>query len=306
MKTPNFFVVGAPRCGTTALHMYLREHPAIYMPLLKELHYFASDFPDVQKIIFRSDEEYLRMFELAQDRHLAVGEISPLYLYSSVALERIRAFNPQARIVLALRNPIDFVQSMHQLNLGLMREDEHSLARAWDLQEERRHGRMVPPRCRETQLVLYGDLGMFGRRLEQVYRVFPKDKVYVILFDDFAADPAGAYASLQAFLQVPHHVRAHFPQVNAGFEQRSLLVGRMLHPTRPIYRLFIRATSAFGVDFMKNVSLMYGRLELLNLRQSPRPPIPPELHARLRDYFREDIRTLGRLLDRDLSHWLKP
>jgi hypothetical protein len=304
MKRPNFFVAGAPRCGTTALYTYLREHPAVFLPAIKELHYFAADFPDVHKIKFKSDEEYLHMFADADERHIAVGEISPLYIYSSVALERIHAFDEDARIVLIIRNPVDFVQSIHQLNLSLLREDEQDLARAWDLQEERRHGRNIPDGCREPQLVQYGDLGSFGACLERVYAIFPKEQVMVILFDDFAADPKATYERILSFLGVPSDGRTSFPPVNAGFEQKSRLFARLLHPSRSIYRLFMKTISLFGVNFMKNVSLLYGRIEALNIRRTPRETMDPSLRARLNEYFRTDIEKLARLLGRDLSIWL--
>lgn len=304
MKRPNFFVVGAPRCGTTALYTYLKEHPAIYLPTIKELHYFASDFPDVHKIKFNTDDDYLQMFAQAGERHAAVGEISPLYIYSSVALERIHAFDAQAKIILILRNPVDFVQSIHQLNLSLLREDERDLSRAWDLQEERRNGRHIPGGCREPQLVQYGDLGSFGRCLERVYSIFPREQALVILFDDFSADPKTTYETILAFLAVASDGRTKFPPVNAGFEQRSRFFARLLHPSRSIYRLFMKTISLFGVNFMKNVSLLYGRVESLNIRRTPRETMDPALRARLETYFRPDVEKLARLLDRDLSAWL--
>lgn len=304
MKRPNFFVVGAPRCGTTALYTYLKEHPAIYLPMIKELHYFASDFPDVHKIKFNTDDDYLKMFADAHERHAAVGEISPLYIYSSVALERIHAFNAQAKIILVLRNPVDFVQSIHQLNLSLLREDEPNLARAWELQAERRQGRHIPGGCREPELVQYGTLGSFGGCLQRIYAIFPREQVLVILFDDFAANPKAVYETILSFLNVPSDGRVDFPPVNAGFEQRSRLFARLIHPSRPVYRLFMKTISLFGVAFMKNISLLYSRLESLNIRRAPRAVMDPDLRARLQAYFRADIETLSRLLGRDLSAWL--
>ncbi|MBV6397460.1 MAG: hypothetical protein HFACDABA_03074 [Anaerolineales bacterium] len=304
MKRPTFFVVGAPRCGTTALYTYLSEHPSIFLPVIKELHYFAADFPDVHKIQFRSDEDYLKMFADADSEVLAAGDISPLHIYSRTALERIHAFNPAAKILLILRNPVDFVQSIHQLNLGILREDVKDLARAWDLQEERRQGRQMPPSCREPQLVQYGNLGSFGKHLERVYSVFPRKQVMVILFDDFAADPKAVYESILAFLKVPSDGRTNFPTVNASFEQRSQFVARIFHPARSVYRFFMKVISIFGVNFMKNVSVFYGKVEALNTRPAPRAKMDPALRARLQAYFRDDIEKLARLLGRDLSAWL--
>lgn len=304
MKRPNFFVVGAPRCGTTALYTYLGQHPNIFLPVIKEIHYFASDFPDVQKLAFHSDDDYLKLFADANAGHMAVGEISPLYIYSTVALDRIKAFNPAAKIIMIIRNPVDFVQSIHQLNLGLLREDQPDLAKAWDLQEQRRAGQTLPPSCREPQLVQYGALGRFGDHVEKVLAAFPRDQVLVLLFDEFAANPQSAYENILAFLGLPSDHRTDFPPVNAGAEPKSLVMAKLIHPPQPVYKLFMKVISLFGVNFMKNISLLYGKIEALNVRRSPRSRMDPQLRAKLQAYFREDIQKLSVLIGRDLSAWL--
>ncbi|MDO8753951.1 MAG: sulfotransferase domain-containing protein [Anaerolineales bacterium] len=304
MKRPNFFVAGAPRCGTTALYTYLKRHPYIFLPSIKELHYFASDFSDVQKIAFKTDNDYLKIFAGANERHLAVGEISPLYFYSKVALNRIKEFDPSAKIILALRNPVDFVQSIHQLNLGLLREDEPDLAKAWGLQDLRRQGKMLPASCREPRLVLYGELGLFGKYVERALEVFDRKQVLFLLFDDLASNPKAVYETLLSFLGVPSDGRTDFPAVNAGFEQKSKMLAKIIHPPRPVYRVFMKAISIFGVNFMKNISLIYNKIEGLNLQRTPRDAMDPSLRARLQSYFRDDIQKLAILTERDLSAWL--
>jgi len=305
MKRPNFFIAGAPRCGTTALYSYLKEHPNVFLSEVKELHFFASDFPDLNKVALRSVEDYLQLFSAAGDDHLAVGDISPLYMYSDVALENIKRFDPKAKIILILRNPVDFVHSVHQLNLGLLREDEPSLAKAWDLQEERRQGRGVPKSSRELKLVLYGELGSFGKHVKRVYDTFAREQVLVILFEDFARDPRAVYESILSFLGVPSDHRTEFPPVNAGFEARSRLLARIIHPPKFVYKTFMKVMSIFGVRFMNFVNTVYSKVEKLNARRSPRNPIDPALRARLQEYFRDDIQILSGLIGRDLSAWTR-
>ena len=88
MKEPNFFIAGAPRCGTTALYTYLSEHKNVLMSEVKELNYFADDFPNMQKIDFKSYQGYLKTFVKADEKHIAVGEASPFYLFSEVAFNK--------------------------------------------------------------------------------------------------------------------------------------------------------------------------------------------------------------------------
>jgi hypothetical protein len=304
MKRPTFFLAAAPRCGTTALYMYLGGHPNIFLPDVKEIHYFATDFPDLQKIMFKSVDDYLKLFADAGEPHLAVGEVSPLYYYSDVALKNIRDFNPSAKLILVIRNPVAFVQSVHQLNLGLLREDEPDLARAWDLQEARRQGRNLPKSCREPALVQYGEMGLFGKYLKRVFDVFPREQVLVILFDDFAADPKSVYENILAFLGVPSDGRQDFPPVNANYEHKSKLLAHIIHPPQFVYKTFMRIISLLGVNSMRKIRILYDKVEMSNARRTPRASIDPALRRRILDFFRADIQFLAPLIGRDLSAWL--
>ena len=101
---PDFFLVGAPRCGTTALAEYLGRHPAIGFSEPKEPHFFAADFP--RHRIAETEAEYARCFPAADDRLRAVGEGSVWYLYSRESAANIAAYAPDARILaLTLRKP---------------------------------------------------------------------------------------------------------------------------------------------------------------------------------------------------------
>ena len=214
---PNFIIAGAPRCGTTALYQYLSENPSIYMSQVKELNYFAFDFSNVQKIRFSSDEDYLKIFQGADSRHVAVGEASPFYLFSKEAFKNIYSFNPQIKIIISLRNPLNFVQSFHQLNLSLLREDITDLQTAWNLQSDRKNGEKIPKSCREPELIQYGELGKFGKHIKELYKIFPRDQVMVIIFEDFATNPQKIYKNILSFINVPDDFRSDFLPVNANF-----------------------------------------------------------------------------------------
>ena len=304
MKRPNFFISGAPRCGTTALYTYLSEHPQIFMSEVKELNYFASDFPNVQKITFKSVDDYHKVFAKADERHLAVGEASPFYLFSQVAFQNMAAYDPNAKVVLILRHPVDFVESYHQLNLSLLREDEPDLTRAWDLQDLRRLGQHIPSGARQADLLLYGEVGQFGRYVERLLGVFPKEQVKVFLFDDLRADPRAVYEQLLAFIGVPSDGRVEFSPVNANFENRSALLARLFHPPQPVYQFFMKVISLFGVGFMKQVSVVYNHIERLNTTKTARKQMDTALRKKLLEHFRPDILKLSALIERDLSTWV--
>lgn len=274
------------------------------MSQVKELNYFASDFPNVQKIKFKSVDDYHKVFAKADERHLAVGEASPFYLFSQVAFQNMAAYDPQAKVVLILRNPVDFVESYHQLNLSLLREDEPDLAKAWDLQALRKQGQHIPSGARQADLLLYGEVGQFGRYVERLLAIFPKQQVKVFLFDDLQADPRAVYEQLLAFIGVPSDRRMEFPPVNANFENRSALLARLFHPPQPVYQFFMKGISLFGIGFMKQVSLVYNRIERLNTTRAARKQMDPALRQRLLAHFRTDIVKLSALIERDLSTWM--
>ena len=209
------------------------------MTEVKELNYFADDFPHVQKIAFKSKQDYLKVFAKATADHLAIGEESPFYLFSTVAFSNLRAFDPQAKIILSLRNPIDFVQSFHQLNLSLLREDQQDLKTAWDLQKERSQGFHIPKSCRQPELIQYGDLGKFGQHVEKLLEIFPREQILILIFEDFIKEPQKIYEEILAFIGVPSDGRKEFSPVNANFTNRSKFMARLFHPPQFIYKPFM-------------------------------------------------------------------
>src|SRR3972149_11450918 len=116
MKIPNFFIVGAPKCGTTAMYTYLKQHPEVFMSDLKELHFFGTDHHRINYTPY-TKEQYLSFFDGAGDKR-RIGEASTSYLYSERAAVEIKEFNPFARIIIMLRNPVDVMYAYHHTNLS--------------------------------------------------------------------------------------------------------------------------------------------------------------------------------------------
>jgi hypothetical protein len=188
--------------------------------------------------------------------------------------------------------------------LSLLREDQRDLARAWDLQAERKQGRNIPSGARGADLLMYGEMGQFSKYVERLLTIFPREQVKIFLYDDLRTDTRAVYEALLTFIGVPSDGRSKFPPVNANFENRSALLARLFHPPQPVYRFFIKVISLFGVGFMKQVSVVYNRLERLNTTRAPRKQMDPALRAHLQAHFRPDILKLSTLIDRDLSTWL--
>lgn len=302
MKKPNFFIIGGSRCGTTALSEYLREHPRIFMSLPKEPGYFAAHLPYPRFRFARNDDEYMNLFKRATDDHIAVGEASAIYMYYPEAIRAIRAFNPDAKLVAMVRNPVDMVYSWHSLLQYWFEEDEPDFRKAWELQDVRAKGEHVPEKCRDYRVLLYRDVGKFGEQMEAVCSIWPREQVRCYLLDDFAEDTKGLYEDILSFLGVPSDGRTEFPRINENKQHRNQSLARFVAQPPEIWlktSMLLKKTT--GIEH-------FGILEALMLRtarKATRPKLDPAFRAELIEVFRDDIHKLSRLLDRDLSHWLE-
>lgn len=300
MKRPNFFIVGAPKCGTTALCEYLRQHPQIFISDPKEPHFFAEDMPRLRYV--KSLQQYLSLFSKAIDVHRAVGEGSVGYLYSKVALQGIAEFTPDARIIVMVRNPIDMVYSMHNQFVYARWEDEPDFERAWGLQEERMKGKGIPSGCRVPSLLQYRSAGMLGSHITKLFGIFPKENVYIGVFDDLVQDPRGLYQSIIRFLGLDDDSRESFPKINESKIYRSGVAAWAFNWLKPIILppvLLLRSKS--GLDLLP----LLRRTEVANVKQHSRPLMNEDTRVRLANEFRGDIEILSNLLDRDLMYWVE-
>lgn len=297
MKRPNFFVAGAPKSGTTALCEYLRHHPDVFFSDPKELNYFSEDFAGHRMI--RDLAAYDAVFSGASDRHSRVGEGSVLYLYSSVALERIRAFDPNARIIVMLRNPVDMIPALHQQFLAALYEDEPDVEKAWQLQDERAQGRCIPRLCRQPELLNYSGIGKLGEQVERMWHIFPREQTLVILFDDFVRDTRGVYLRVLDFLGLEDDGRVDFPRINEAHALRPGMASWLVRNTPVSVRNLITRLRYTYIG--RGLPALADRIFK---RPQPRDRISPEFRAVLTRAFESDIARLGGLLGRDLSGWL--
>jgi hypothetical protein len=296
---PNFFIVGAPKCGTTALYEYLRHHPNIFMSEVKEPHFFAKDLGSYPRI--KTLEDYTELFTRSTDRHSSVGEASVYYLRSAVALANIRAFNPEAKIIAMFRNPVDMVHSLHSQLLYWSEEVERDFEAAWRLQERRSRGLDLPPGSRGGFLVQYHEVGRFGTQTERVLSVFPAEQVKLILYDDFTASPASVYTDVVEFLEIPHDGRTEFPRINENKRARMSWLRQLYRKPPVVLKSTVRSLKQAVGD--EEIAGLQKKIVELNTVKERRPPLSAEFRAELVNTFRDEVFLLSRLMNRDLSHW---
>lgn len=295
MRFPDFFIIGAPKCGTTALSEYLRLHPNVYFSNPKEPEYFASDFTG--RVIDR-ESAYLRLFQLVDSsRHLTAGEGSVAYIFSRVAVPNIMKCQPEAKILVMLRNPAELVVSLHAELFRGGSENLPNFLDAWNAEADRKKGRRVSPGCRDRQWVYYSEWGKLGTQLERVMRVVPTEQLKVILYDDFARHTRKVYQDTLRFLGVPDDGRTEFPRVNERHLPKNVGLMKVIAMAMSLWLPFrSRLTRGRGLG-------IGNFLNRFITRPVESKEVPQEIYQLLVDYFCDETHLLENLLNRDLTHW---
>jgi hypothetical protein len=305
-RVPDFFIVGHPKCGTTALYEMLKAHPQIYMPELKEPVFFAEELPRVAHRAWlpATLEEYLSLFVYALPDQ-RVGEASATYLWSVSAARRIAELQPQARIVAILREPASFLRSLHLQNLQSHYETEQYLRDALAAEGDRRWGRRVPSRCLRPQALLYSEYVRFVEQLGRYRAVFPEEQMLVLLYDDFRADNEGTVRRVLGFLGVDDDVDVNAVEANPTVRLRSQRLDELIHTVSvgsgglggPV-KLAIKAVAPRRV---RRGMLGVARRRLV---LSAPPPADEALMLELRRRYKPEVVALSEYLGRDLvSLW---
>lgn len=292
MKRPNFFILGAPKCGTTALAQWLGGHPEVHFSPLKEPHYFNADGRQITKSL----AEYEALFGGAGDGHRAVGEGSTQYLYSREAVPRILEYVPEARFVVCLRNPVDMAPALHGECMSNGQEHVKDFERAWRLQTARAQGRHIPATILDDpDRLQYGRYCSLGAQMERLYSWISADRVLPVLLDDVREDPGREYRRVLEFLGLPDDGRQDFAVVNAAKRTRW-------PRTAVLVKQLGRAKQRLGLT--RSLGLAHA-IKGVNVQNGARGALRPAFRQELQDYFAPDVAKLGTLLGRDLAHWLR-
>jgi hypothetical protein len=293
-RKPEIFVIGAPKCGTTALCRYLSEHPGVCFSNPKEPSYFCTDFPGYADV--GSDAEYLRTyFGHCKQPHQLLGEGSATYLYSRTAVRNILAFNERARFIVMLRNPVDMVHALHSQFLYDGAEDVKDFEVAWSLQSRRRSGYGIPAGCIEPSFLQYGEVGRLGEQLHRLFADAGRDRCLLLMIEGLAKTPAKVYGRVLEFLALGDDDRKEFRRLNENKEHRLHALGMSLASIRdkpPRILLSIPGLRQLGRMLMR-----------LNSVKTARPALRAEFRGQLVESFSDDIARLEIYLQRDLGHW---
>lgn len=295
MNLPQFFIVGAPKAGTTTLYHWLRQNPKIFMPDNKEPAYFChfgkncGRLTSLQPTPVFSREEYVSLF-LPAPREAKAGEASTGYLSWPVAAKSIKDFNANAKIIIVLRHPVYRAYSEHWHLIRDAHETqtfEASLA----LEGERKATHWPP-------LFWHIQRSLYAASVERYFETFGRSHVKVYLYDDLQTHAEAFFESVQKFIGVPPIRIPNSDRHNRSFDIRNRWLQRsVVHPAPRLKRWANRVLP----DGVRNGLRQF----LLQANQKAYPPLSNNLVQELMDkHFRQDVLDLQKLIGRDLSHWL--
>jgi hypothetical protein len=295
VKRPNFFIIGAPKCGTTSLASWLSSHHQVFLSDPKEPDFFNFDHYHLPEWPIKSQSSYDSLFEDASERHLAVGEASVWYLYSAAAVPNILEYNADAKFIVCLRNPVEMAVSLHRHLVFYAREPVREFERAWRLAEDRWNGRNVRRWSGEPRKLAYNKVCQLGNQVGRLLSNASRERVCFVFLEDLANNARSEYLRVLNFLGLEDDDRRCFPVLNQGKRRKWPVINNTivaLHYFRR--RLGMHRSLRLGIT---------AGLDALNNSLGEHDALSAALERELQEYFSADVALLGRLVGRDLSHW---
>ncbi|MEM9091845.1 MAG: sulfotransferase domain-containing protein [Cyanobacteria bacterium P01_F01_bin.53] len=233
------------------------------------------------------------------------GEGSTTYLYSRAAAQNIYDFDPDAKIIIMLRNPITVMHSFHsQLLFNGSSEIVQDFATALALEPKRKLGDSIPERCKTPELLLYKEGVKFSEQVKRYFDVFGTEQVKVILFDDFKKEPAKIYREVLEFIGADPAFETSFTTINSNKKARSPFLQTLLkYPPAKVLqagKYFLPIPQAWRRALLEKTK---ASLKKMNTQKVARPPMDAQLRQQLIAEFTPEMQALGALIGRDLSTW---
>lgn len=300
---PNLFIVGAPKCGTTSLYEYLRRHPQVYFPYddddyarVKEPNHLCPELCIADKDAIHGRDAYLALYH-GSGHALWRGDASTNYLFSETAAGNIKRLSPDARVVIMLRPPVEWMRSYHSELVRHDHEDISDFHEAVAASEDRRNGRRIPESTGVPRCLDYVAMSQFAPQVERYYRAVGRDAVKVLLLEDLARSPVRTYRDIAEFLGLDTTFEPEFEVYNET--PRYGPVERFL---RQLYR---QPGVKSAVQHILPRAARRRSLHLVRRRESRRVASDPRDQQLLRSCG-PDIEQLSALIARDLDHWKAP
>jgi hypothetical protein len=285
---PNFFIVGTPKAGTTSLYHYLEEHPDIYMSPIKETNYFSYDEIKSQGLFYNEEHisslhQYQEQFEEVKDEK-AVGEASVSYLYYPLVPSKIKKFNPEAKIIIVLRNPVDrgFSHYLMDKRLGFVSISYEDIV--WKNSQH--------PQSK-LYYQQYVSLGQYYEQVKRYLEVFDAKQVKILFYEDIVRDIQKVVRELYAFLNVDVTFSPDTQQQHNVYSSPKNFFIEKLYAQKEI-RTIVK--KIFGENIQQQVTHLFFRKE--------KPVLNEKLKLDLIEVYKTNVYKTSDLLQKDLTFWL--
>ena len=299
MTLPNFLIIGAAKSGTTALYRYLYDHPEIFMSEWKELHYFS--FPETRilnkgpktykRISVSTLKEYEEYFQYAKNA-VAIGEVSPSYLYLPGTANRIFKLLPNIKLIAILRNPVEraFSAFMHARRDGW--EEITDFRKALEQEETRIEAKW-------EIAWHYKQMGYYNEQLKRYYDLFPHSNIRVFLYDDLILNSNILFINIFQFLNVNN---SFSPNISVQPNKSGVIRSRVIYNVMNSIFLTPNPLKYFARLLLPEALRWRFTTRLRNLNIN-KYPFPEDARNYLLSFFTDDICRLEDLINRDLSNW---
>tara|TARA_Y100000310_G_scaffold327252_1_gene393307 strand:+ start:1582 stop:2499 length:918 start_codon:yes stop_codon:yes gene_type:complete len=297
---PSFFIIGIPRSGTTTLYHYLSQHPDIFMCHPKEPNYFNKDnvkealafMPKDKAFPFtKTEEDYLKLFENKEGN--IAGEATINYFYSEKAPEEIKKFNPEAKLILILREPVSFLESFYNQLFFVGLEDSKTFSQALDSERERKLGKNIPENTRYPSQLFYSEKIRYTQHIKIWLKHFPKEQIKIILYDDFKEDNIKVYKEILNFLELESTFTPKIEWTNTKKKLRKPSLqkfsSKISSQNRTIQNILPKS-------LYKELKKIYDSL----LKDKSKKTLSPQLKRELKDKYKKEVEELSQFLDKDL------
>ena len=281
---PNFFIVGAPKSGTTNISYYLIQHTQVFMPENLEPYYFARlDIPqNYEREIISDEKKYLNLFKNAKNCKV-VGESSPVYLYCPHSALEIKNRFPNSKLIISLRNPIEIAYSEY-FSLKFMGFDQN---RSFDELLDSSEEQLTRNEFHIDSLL---EAGFYSKHIKRFQKIFSKNQIKIIIFEEYVKNTVPTINSILSFLGIKESITFDVTPKGAYKVPRNFASQKLMNNST------FRKAAKFVIPTVTRQKIG----ERFLVKESSRPPLKQNQRKRLTQIYQDDVENLSELLGRNL------
>ena len=285
----DFFIVGAPKAGTTSLYHYLNEHLEIEMSSQKEPDYFSDEALKRQGMYYRKNriDNLEKYHDLFTNKAVKLrGEASVSYLFYDDVPQKIKDYNQKSKIIIMLRNPVDraFSHYLMDYRLGLVSDSFESI-----IKKKSKH--------KNAKLFYqqYIDVSEYARQVSGYLDVFDKENILFIDYEDFKNDVSAVVDDAYIFLGVNDDFQPNLKKKHNKYNMPKNSIIRFIYSFVSFRKFLTNIVPKFIVKWLRN----------LLFKSDKKPDLSNDTRKFLASYFKDDVDYLSVLLNKNYSKWIK-